>query len=179
MARLLPLLVVILAIISGAFFYHRYTVRSYEAQVDARIEATLNEANLNFLREQPLGGYADRPSLIRAFLTSQAGEPTNLRVAVMQAAWGRAYPRIARRRWPRDPRDANAVLAAEVDDRFGAGSFTAMVEEAARYRREAPAREAARAEQRRLEYEWMDRYVRDYYRRTGRYPNTVPPRPTP
>lgn len=179
MVRLLPLLVLLIVVASGGYIYHRHTVELYEARVDARVERLLSEANLNFLRERPLGEHADRPSFIRAFLSSPAGEPSNFRVGMLQAEWRNAYPAIERLRVPRDTRTADAVLAAEVDDRFGAGSHAAMLEEAERYRVEAPAREARRQEERRLNDEWVAQYVLHYYRRHGRYPQTVPPRPMP
>jgi hypothetical protein len=163
------------AIGAGAYFV--YSANKYAEAVDARIERELGEADLTIIRAQlhDLGG--DPAAQLRNLYRGAMNEELNIRYARLIAGWHQAYPRLARIQMIREPLSETQRLALEVDERLGRGAFAVMADEYQRYLREAPQRAAMRRtleEQARAEAERVNRYIEDYMRRHGKFPDEIP-----
>jgi hypothetical protein len=155
------------------------SAREFSQAVDARFEREFADADLTIIREQLRdngGGAAPLSALYRGPMN----EELNLRYARLVANWNQAYPRLTRIPLISDGNSDVERLAIEIDERLGPGTSAVMQAQYEQYRREAPLREAAhRAEEerRRAESEAVIRYIENYMRQHGKFPDQLPTNP--
>jgi 5-bromo-4-chloroindolyl phosphate hydrolysis protein len=170
-----------LIVVFGVFmialgFYYFYSANEYASAVDARVEREIADADLGIIREE-LNEAANPTSRLRELYQGAMYEELNHRYARLLAGWLQAYPRLERIPMIHDQLDSTQRLALEVDERMGPGTFAIMQDEYARYQAELPARLAqqrALQEQAQAEAERVNRYIEDYMRRYGRFPDEIP-----
>ena len=177
MKRGAALIVVFGVSVIAAIAYYLYSANAYVEAVDARVERELADADLAIIREQLADSVGDPAARVRELYRGPMNEELNRRYARLLAGWLQAYPRLARIPMVPDPLDDMQRLSLEVDERLGPGVFAVMQEEYARYEAEAPQRAALRRQledQARAQSERINRYIEDYVRRHGKFPDEIP-----
>jgi hypothetical protein len=134
-----------------------------ERAVDQAVDRELAQAELAFLAPALSQRETDRLGLLRSlYQRPDLRRKLNEGYGLLVARWQRSYPRVASRARFSLKRVNAQTLAAEIDERLGAGAFAAMTEEFERSQREALARTALRRQ--------TINALNDYIRRTGRMP---------
>lgn len=167
-------LIIVLGVAAiGAGAYYAYSANRYGEAVDARMERELSEAELSIIRAQ-IEGKADAAMLLSRMYRGPMNEELNQRFARLVAGWTQAYPRLARIPIVPDQRTDMQLLAVEVDERLGAGSFAVMQAEYDHFRTViAPRLAEERARERELN-ERVGLYIQEYMLEHGEYPPGTP-----